>query len=129
MEVVSVEGGLPDMPIGQTGRKRLVGNHIVIEADPERYVLLAHLKQGSVRVSEGETVRRGQPIAACGNSGNTSEPHLHLQVQNHADFHAPDLRTFPILFRNVVRIRGGRATQEAEADVRRNDRIRTADSP
>ena len=44
--------------------------------------MLAHLKQGSARVAVGQRVKRGQPIAQVGNSGSSSEPHLHVQVQN-----------------------------------------------
>ena len=78
----------PDMPIGETDTEQIVGNHVVIELGGGRWVLLAHLMKGSVLVSEGQQVRRGQPIARCGNSGNTSGPHLHLQVQDGPDFEA-----------------------------------------
>jgi len=111
----------PDMLIGKTELEQIIGNHVVIDIGHERFVLMAHLKQGSVRVLAGEYVRLGQLIAECGNSGNTSEPHLHLQVQNHDDFYASDLRTFPLLFRDVTRVRFGRGKQLNEADVRRND--------
>jgi len=119
--VAKVVNDRPDMPIGKTDLEQIVGNHVVLEIGHERFVLMAHLKQGSIRVLPGEQVRVGRMIAECGNSGNTSEPHLHLQVQSHADFCARDLRTFPILFRDVTRGRSGRRKQLNEADVRRND--------
>ncbi len=100
-----------------------MGNHVVIEIGPEKFVLLAHLMKDSVVVREGDPVRRGDKIARCGNSGNTSEPHLHLQVQNRADFDAPGLRTHPIFFSNVRRTRSGRTELLARADLRRNDRV------
>ncbi len=45
----------------------------------------AHLKQGSVRVKAGETVKRGQAIAQLGQTGNTTEPHLHFQLTDGPD--------------------------------------------
>ena len=86
--VSRVANDRPDMPIGETDTEQIVGNHVVIELGGGRWVLLAHLMKGSVLVSEGQRVRRGQPIARCGNSGNTSGPHLHLQVQDGPDFEA-----------------------------------------
>lgn len=71
----------PDLPIGEMDAENATGNHIVIDHGNGEFSLLAHLQSGSVRVKEGETVSSGQPIAACGNSGNSSEPHLHYQLQ------------------------------------------------
>jgi hypothetical protein len=56
-----------------------VGNHIVIQCG-NVYVLLGHLQQGSIRVTTGTHVKVGEPIAAVGNSGWTSQPHLHIQA-------------------------------------------------
>lgn len=62
------------------------GNYIVIQHAKNEYSVLAHLKRGSITVKEGEIVKRLQKIAQCGNSGNTSEPHLHFQIQNGKSF-------------------------------------------
>ena len=43
--------------------------------------VIAHLKKGSVLVEAGDRVQEGEPIGACGNSGNTSEPHIHIHHQ------------------------------------------------
>ncbi len=61
---------------------RVLGNHVILEVGPDTYVALAHLRRGSVCVREGERVRAGQTVGECGNSGNTSEPHLHVQVMD-----------------------------------------------
>ena len=45
-------------------------------------VVLAHLRRRSLRVGRGDTVAAGQVVAECGNSGNSSEPHLHLQAMD-----------------------------------------------
>ena len=120
-KVVKVVNDRPDMEIGQTDLWQIVGNQVVVDIGQERFILMAHLMKGSVRVLPGETVKRRQPIARCGNSGNTSQPHLHLQAQSHSDFKTPGLKTFPILFRNAVRVHGGKRKQFTETDVRRND--------
>jgi hypothetical protein len=57
------------------------GNHVLIECDG-RYVFLAHMQQGSVRVQLGDSVAAGQPIGEVGNSGYTLAPHLHLQLMD-----------------------------------------------
>lgn len=66
-----------------TGPGRVLGNHVVIELDHGAYAVLAHLRRRSTVVTRGQRVRAGEPIAECGNSGNTTEPHLHLQVMDH----------------------------------------------
>lgn len=106
--VVRALDGLRDNPPGEMDRDHLTGNHVVIQIAPERYVLLAHLRSGSIRVKPGDALRVGQPVGACGNSGNSSEPHLHLQVQDRPDYDA-DATTFPIAFAGRV--------------LRRNDRV------
>ncbi len=63
------------------------GNHLLLRHAEGEYSLLAHLKPGSIRVKAGDSVKRGQCIALCGNSGNSSEPHLHFQVQNGVSFY------------------------------------------
>jgi len=58
------------------------GNHVVIQIkETGTYLVIAHLKPGSVTVKTGETVEEGKVIGQCGNSGNTSEPHIHIHHQ------------------------------------------------
>ena len=121
--VVSVSDVHPDEPVGNTGQKPSYGNHILLDIGGGRYAVLGHLQQGSARVSEGERVRLGQQIAAVGDSGDSLVPHLHFQVQDSPDFDE-QVRTVPIVFRNVVLIRGGTESTPAEADLRRGDHIR-----
>lgn len=61
------------------GSRGIVGNHVIIKHGGE-YSLYAHLKPGSVLVKPDQSVTRGQQIAAVGNSGSSTEPHLHFQV-------------------------------------------------
>ena len=121
--VVSVSDVHPDEPVGNIGQNPSTGNHILLDIGSGRYAVLAHLQQGSARVSKGKRVRLGQQIAAVGDSGDSLVPHLHFQVQDSPDFGA-QVRTLPIVFRNVVLIRGGRESTPAEANLRRGDHVR-----
>lgn len=77
--LVTVDG-LPDLPVGERDRRNLAGNHVVVECGDVE-VVLAHLRQGSVTVATGDTVAVGDRLGEVGNSGNTSEPHLHLHAE------------------------------------------------
>ena len=80
--VVQVIEGVSDNIPGKTNPEQLTGNTVVLRTDAEEFVLFAHLKKGSIKVEEGQDVRRGEVLAQCGNSGNSTEPHLHLSLQN-----------------------------------------------
>jgi len=121
--VVSVTDVHPDEPVGNTGEKPSTGNHIVLDIGGGHYAVLAHLRQESARVSAGKRVRSGQQIAAVGDSGDSLVPHLHLQVQDSPSF-GEHVRTVPMVFRNVVLIRGGWQSTPAAADLKRGDHIR-----
>jgi len=113
--VVDVVDGVPDNE-GMTDfpRKSIVdeardpkwiyGNHVVIDAGGGAYVLLAHLKRGSPRVKKGSVVRAGDSIAQAGNSGNTVDPHLHVQVMDGPDAASPDIAGIPAVFTDYIEI-------------------------
>jgi hypothetical protein len=56
------------------------GNHVVIDIGGGRYAFYAHVQPGSLRVKVGDRVKRGQVLALVGNSGNSTEPHLHFHI-------------------------------------------------
>jgi len=58
------------------------GNNIVLELAPGRYAQLCHLRRGSLNVEPGDRVHIGQQLARCGNSGNSTQPHLHFQLMD-----------------------------------------------
>ena len=64
------------------------GNHILIQHRQDEFSLLTHLRKGSVSVAAGDSVRVGQKIGECGNSGHSTEPHLHFHVQDRPSFYA-----------------------------------------
>ncbi len=85
--VVLAIDGVPDNTPGEVNPIHMTGNTLVLETPAGEFILLAHLKEGSVRVKKGQQVRQGDLLAACGNSGNSTEAHLHLQLQNTRDIH------------------------------------------
>lgn len=66
------------------GARWILGNHVVVAADDGTHAVLAHLRRGSVTVRRGDRVEAGRQVAECGNSGNSSEPHLHVQLTDSA---------------------------------------------
>ncbi|MFK4340346.1 MULTISPECIES: peptidoglycan DD-metalloendopeptidase family protein [unclassified Paenibacillus] len=83
--VVSVVNNIPDNePVGVMNEKVPAGNEVVIDHGGE-YSVLAHMKKGSVKVKVGDKVKSGDEIGLLGNSGNSSEAHLHFQVSDGAD--------------------------------------------
>lgn len=80
------------------GPGALAGNHVILEIDSEAYVVLAHLRAGSIRVAVGDRVVAGQGLAVCGNSGNSTQPHLHIQAMDSPD--PTRARGVPLVFRS-----------------------------
>lgn len=79
--VVEIVSNLPDLPIGESDTENIAGNYVIINHRNGEFSFLGHLQQGSVEVKAGERVEAGTLIGRCGNSGNTTEPHLHYQLQ------------------------------------------------
>ena len=80
--VTYVVDGVHDNKPGEMNRMLVPGNMVVIRHGEGEYSLFAHFKQNSIRVRVGDKVTRGQTIGLVGNSGNSTEPHLHFQMQN-----------------------------------------------
>lgn len=98
--VAFVVDGLPDQAIGARDPANPAGNHVVLDLGHGEHAFLGHLRRGSVRVRLGEKIAAGEEIGRCGNSGNTSEPHLHFHLQT-----TPRLGTgdgLPAFFNNYV---------------------------
>ncbi|RPJ51144.1 MAG: M23 family metallopeptidase [Chloroflexi bacterium] len=79
--IIEAVDGIADLAPGSTGdREHAAGNHVYIACQGVE-ILLAHLKQDSLRVEPTRPVKTGDLIGQVGNSGNTSEPHLHIHAQ------------------------------------------------
>ena len=82
--VAAAMDGVPDQTPGELNPDEVMGNHVIIDHGHGEFSFLAHLQEESVRVRPGATVTAGDVIGACGNSGNSSEPHLHYHLQTSA---------------------------------------------
>lgn len=126
--VIQITDGIPENPgpLGQvldaSQQQRLLqdykpaelagGNVVVIEHAQGEYGYYAHLIPGSISVSEGQSVRRGEGLGRLGNSGNSDAPHLHFHLMD-----GPDLlsaRGLPCVFDNLVDVMGQKITTVPE---------------
>lgn len=82
-EVIRVVNHLPDLSPPLLDREHPAGNFAFLEC-PDAAVLLAHLMQGSLAIAAGDRVHAGQYLARVGNSGYSTEPHLHVHAQRRA---------------------------------------------
>jgi murein DD-endopeptidase MepM/ murein hydrolase activator NlpD len=85
--VATVVDQYPDNVPGKTNpADHPAGNHVCIDHGNGEYSMLCHLQPGSIAVKPGQQVKAGQKVGLTGNSGNTSEPHLHYHLQTTATF-------------------------------------------
>lgn len=86
--VTEVKDSIPENVPGLNSRavpitlETVGGNHVIIDIGRGRYAFYAHLQPGSIRVKVGDRVKRGQVLGLVGNSGNSTEPHLHFHVSD-----------------------------------------------
>ncbi|MDH5256673.1 MAG: urea transporter [Gammaproteobacteria bacterium] len=98
-QVVRVFDELPDNVPGEVDLKNNWGNFILIQLDSGLFVLLAHLKQHSIKVKENQRISPSEILGACGNTGRSPQPHLHLQVQRYAFLGS---ETYPFHLTNII---------------------------
>lgn len=80
--VLTVVNDQPDREPGVLYKENPLGNHVILSHENGEFSFFAHIKQHSISVREGDRVTIGQRIGECGNSGHSSEPHLHYHLQN-----------------------------------------------
>jgi murein DD-endopeptidase len=86
--VVGIKDGIPQNIPGANSRavpitlETVGGNYVILDLGQGRYAFYAHLQPGTLRVKLGDQVRRGHVLGLVGNSGNSTEPHLHFHVSN-----------------------------------------------
>jgi len=96
------------------------GNYVTIDHGNGEYSLLAHLKEGSIRVKLGDTVKQEQLIGAVGLSGSAEEPHVHYELRSAPGF---DAEGIPSYFRDFVRHLGSRNVPVKKAKLDTGDII------
>ncbi|NEW09210.1 M23 family metallopeptidase [Paenibacillus sp. SYP-B3998] len=105
--VIEVVSDIADnSPVGTMNAKQPAGNRVVIDHGNGEYsLLLAHLKMGSAKVQKGAIVKKGDLVGLCGNSGNSSEAHIHFQVSNNPTL---DLgKALPVRYEGDVKVLQG----------------------
>lgn len=124
--VVCAEDGRRDYRFPGSGAvdmwcRDIRGNHVLIRHRHDEFSLLAHLRKGSVSVAVGDSVRVGQKIGECGNSGHSTQPHLHFHIQDRPSFYAAASKV--VLW---SRLRRNGTVIDDCANLTRNDRVGNA---
>ena len=81
-QIVEMKNSVADNNPGKTNKKHLFGNYVIMDHGNGEYSVLAHFMKNSIVVNVGDIVTKGQVIGLTGNSGNSTEPHLHYHLQN-----------------------------------------------
>jgi len=81
-EIVLVVDGIKDNKPGELNPIYIPGNTVIIKTAKNEYLFFAHFKQNTIKVKQGQKIKQGQLLGLCGNSGNSSEAHLHFHIQN-----------------------------------------------
>lgn len=98
--VCKIKNDEPDIPAGADYSGTWPGgNRVIVDHQNGEYSVYFHLKEGSVVVKEGQTVKQGQMLGLLGNSGNTGGPHLHFQIQSVCDTNT--VENLPVSFQNI----------------------------
>jgi hypothetical protein len=116
--VAWIEDGHPDQAIGTSDPAHPIGNGVVIDHGNGEFSVIAHLQPGSLKVKLDQRVKAGQTLGKVGNSGNTSEPHVHYHLQNAIDMREAD--GLPAFFEHLI-IDGSRTER---AEIVRGQRVR-----
>ena len=107
--VIAAEGNMPDYEVPKSDQVNRLGNHVILRCG-EVGIVLAHMRQRSVTVAPGDRVAVGARLGEVGNSGASTEPHLHIHAQRPAPEGAPPISGAPLALRIAGRflVRGDR---------------------
>ncbi len=97
-KVVATEGEMPDFEVPNSDQVNRLGNHVILRCG-EAEIVLAHMRQSSVTVASGDPVGVGDLLGQVGNSGASTEPHLHIHAQRPAALGAPPISGEPLALR------------------------------
>jgi hypothetical protein len=125
--VTDVISGVRDNAPGSMNPYSALGNTVIIRHRKYEYSVIAHFKKGSIRVKTGDVVEPGQVLGLCGNSGNSSEPHIHYHLQN-----APELQNATGIkchFKDLGLIREGRIKRLKSYSPVKNDIVGNMPQP
>lgn len=120
--VTDVITGVRDNTPGSINTAFAGGNAVILQHREHEVSVLAHLQHGSIRVTCGQRVKRGQVLGLCGNSGTSSEPHLHFHVQNTPIFQ--DATGLRCLFDHLTVTRDGKTESKTAYSPVKGDLVR-----
>lgn len=81
-KVAQVVNGVKDNIPGEMNIYDVGGNTVIMQTSNNEFLVFCHFKHNSIKVQEGQELRKGQVLGLCGNTGNSSEPHLHFHIQD-----------------------------------------------
>jgi len=89
---------MPDFDVPNEDTVNRMGNHLILRCGNAE-IVLAHMRQGSIPLSPGDAVALGDRLGEVGNSGASTEPHLHIHAQRPAPERAPPISGAPLALR------------------------------
>lgn len=81
-EIIYTVDGVKDNIPGELNPFFNSGNTVMLKTENNEFIFFAHFKQNSIKVKQGQKIKKGEVLGLCGNSGSSSEPHLHFHIQN-----------------------------------------------
>ncbi len=121
-EILKVIGNAFSFRLTERLVNKIAGNHVVVESDVA-HAFYAHMVPGSVAVTEGQTVRKGEVLGRVGSTGNSTAPHLHFQLMDRADLLTAE--GVPCAFAAYDVVREGRWVRVTDGVPTITDRIRS----
>jgi len=128
--VIDVADGVPENVPGSTERvvpmtaDTINGNFVVLDIGEGKFAHYGHLVPGSIGVTLGQSVKRGDVLAGLGNSGNSDAPHLHFHINS--EQHLFDAEGFPYVYEafehhSTISVKEIQAGKKYRANTRKSE--------
>ena len=98
--IIQVINGSFDVLVGERDRSVGVGNAVIIDHQNGEYSLICHFKHNSIKVKVNDKVKQGDALGLCGNTGNTTQPHIHFNLQDGPRMH--NSKALPAQFSKIL---------------------------
>ncbi|MBK8488854.1 MAG: peptidoglycan DD-metalloendopeptidase family protein [Bacteroidetes bacterium] len=87
-EIVLVIDGVKENIVGEMNKIDVAGNTVIIKTANNEFLVFCHFKNQTISVKQGQKIKQGDLLGECGNTGHSSEPHLHFNIQNGIDMNS-----------------------------------------